>query len=177
MDDLNGLIRLKKNLVKLAGKMLARAFINEPYEVYCTPDEIKRRKRLTHAFTFVMKYGVRYGKVYTTSSKLEGIAGWLPSRNALGSFWKAIRTGAIGFLFRVGIGYARKQLALQKFFDEKEKRHAPFPHYYLAPLGVDPEFQKQGYASKLMKPMLAWLDENQSPSYLETELEKNFLMY
>ena len=63
------------------------------------------------------------------------------------------------------------------FFDEKEKRHAPFPHYYLAPLGVDPEFQKLGYASKLMRPMLAWLDEKQIPSYLETELKKNVLMY
>ncbi len=177
MDNLNNLIRLTKKEVKAAGDMLARAFIDEPYEVYLTPNESKRKKRLIHSFRFMVKYLVLYGEVYATSSNLEGIAGWLPSRAALDSTWRVIRCGGIGLLFRVGIAYSRKQLALQKLFLQKETQYAPFPHYYLIPLGVDPIFQGKGFASKLMKPMLAWLDKNQLPSYLETELEKNVLMY
>ena len=176
-DDLNNLFRLTKKQVKPAGRMLARAFINEPYEVYLTPDESKRQKRLTHIFTFVMKYVVRYGEVYATSSNIEGIAGWINSRNSLGAKWKAIRSGAIGLLFRVGIRYARKQLALQNYFEEKEKIHVPFPHWYLVPLGVDPEFQGKGFASKLLRPMLDRIDQEHLPTYLETELEQNISIY
>ena len=177
LTDLNGLFQLTKKHVKPAAQMLARAFIHEPYEVYLTPDESKRIKRLTHVFTFLMKYNILYGVAYATSPNLEGVAGWLHSRNALDSYWKVIRSGAIGLLFKVGITYARQQLALQNLFTEKEKINAPFPHWYLVPLGVDPQYQGNGYASKLLRPTLAWLDTEQLPCYLETELEKNVEIY
>ncbi len=175
-EDLNDLVRLSKSQAKVAGRMLARTFINEPYEVYLTPDENKRKKRLVHLYTYVMKFAILYGEAYATSPKLEGVAGWLPP-GALGSVWKTIRSGGIGLLFRIGLSHTRKELALIDLFQEEERRHAPFLHWYLTLIGVDPEFQGQGYASKLMRPMLARLDQERVPSYLETELKETVLLY
>ncbi len=44
-------------------------------------------------------------------------------------------------------------------------------------IGVAPVSQGQGYASKLLKPMLARLDEEGLPCYLETQKEKNVTLY
>lgn len=49
--------------------------------------------------------------------------------------------------------------------------------WYLMLIGVDPVSQGQGYASKLLKPMLARLDEHSLPGYPETQKEKNATLY
>ena len=63
------------------------------------------------------------------------------------------------------------------FASKLRKRLAPFPHWYLAVLGVDPRFQGKGCASKLLKPMLARLDAENLPCYVETSTEKYVLIY
>ena len=44
-------------------------------------------------------------------------------------------------------------------------------------IGVDPVSQCQGYASKVLKPMLARLDEDNLPGHPETQKEKNVTLY
>ncbi len=52
-----------------------------------------------------------------------------------------------------------------------------YSFWYLMVIGVDPVSQGQGYASKLLKPMLARLDEDSLPGYPETQKEKNATLY
>jgi ribosomal protein S18 acetylase RimI-like enzyme len=56
-------------------------------------------------------------------------------------------------------------------------RFAPEPHWYLAQLGVEPAQQRQGIASRLLAPMLSYLDAQALPGYLETENEANVAFY
>jgi ribosomal protein S18 acetylase RimI-like enzyme len=42
---------------------------------------------------------------------------------------------------------------------------------------VDPAYQGKGYASRLLKPMLARIDRENMPCYLDTEEEKNVSIY
>jgi ribosomal protein S18 acetylase RimI-like enzyme len=57
------------------------------------------------------------------------------------------------------------------------KRHTPFRHWYLLGLGVDPDYQGQGYASTLLKAMFARIDKERLPSYLETQNANNVPIY
>jgi ribosomal protein S18 acetylase RimI-like enzyme len=65
----------------------------------------------------------------------------------------------------------------EDFATKLRKQLAPFPHWYLAVLGVDPEFQGRGYAGHLLRPMLARLDRERLPAYLETTTEDYVAMY
>jgi len=47
---------------------------------------------------------------------------------------------------------------------------------YLFNIAIDPKYQGKGYASKLLKPMFAKLDENNLPCYLESP-ERNLALY
>ncbi len=54
---------------------------------------------------------------------------------------------------------------------------APGPHWYLAALGVEPEFHRQGRGGALMKPILARADADHLPCYLDTHRESNVRLY
>ena len=60
--------------------------------------------------------------------------------------------------------------------DNLHKKHAPFPHYYLFFIGVDPVYQKKRVASRLITPMLGWLDMQNSPA-ISIPRTKNIGLY
>ena len=66
---------------------------------------------------------------------------------------------------------------LHSYMDEKHRLLAPFPHWYLAQLGVDPAYQKQGYAGRLLRGMFEKTDADGTPCYLETDSESTIPMY
>ena len=62
-------------------------------------------------------------------------------------------------------------LKMRHFADFTEKMHkhlAPFKHWYLQAIGVHTKFRGKGYAGKLIRPMLAKIDIQRLPCYLET---------
>lgn len=64
-----------------------------------------------------------------------------------------------------------------EFIDSMHMRLAPFRHWYLCVLGVDPQFQGKGYAGKLLRTKLARIAEEGMPCFLETMTEKNVSFY
>ena len=66
---------------------------------------------------------------------------------------------------------------LSNYIDGVQERLAPFRHWYLQAIGVAPDFQGKGYAGRLLKPMLAKLDREGLPCYLETLEEQNVSLY
>ena len=67
--------------------------------------------------------------------------------------------------------------ALDRYINDVHKRLVPYSHHYLEILGVDPQYQGQGFSSKLIKPMLVRLDTEGKPCYLETQDEKDVAIY
>jgi len=61
--------------------------------------------------------------------------------------------------------------------DKLHKKHAAFPHYYLFFIGIDPAYRNKRVASRLIMPMLGWLDKKKLPCYLNTQNEKNIGLY
>ena len=175
-DGLNSLVRLERSQIKPAGAMLARAFYDDPFSVYLIPDGSRRGKLLPYIFEFSTRFGVLYGEVYTTSPNLEGVAVWLPSEKADMTLRRVMRNGGLSLLPKLGGDLIQRLLALNSI-SSLRKRHAPFRHWYLLLLGVDPLFQGKGYAGNLLRAMLARLDDEHLPCYLETQNGKNVSIY
>ena len=55
--------------------------------------------------------------------------------------------------------------------------HPHEPHWYLAVLGTDPSFQRTGAGTALLEPVLARVDAEGLPAYLETQKEANLAWY
>jgi len=175
--DLSNLVRLQKSQIKPAAEMLTRAFQDDPLSAYFIPDASERKNKSPYIFQVLIRYGILYGEVYATSPNLEGVAAWLPSEKADMALWRSIWSGGLSILFKLGIKALRRQLAFADCAYSIHKRHAPFRHWFLQPIGVDPVFQGKGYASTLLKAMFVRIDKEHLPCYLDTQTGKNVSIY
>ena len=169
--------RTNHRQIKPMADMLARAFHDDPMPQYVFADAESRDAKLPNFYEIPLRYGLRYGEVYATSANLEGVAVWLPSEKAYMSSRGIILAGAILNTLRMGSKPGERIDRLGTFLDKQHKLHVPEKHWYLYVLGVDPEYQGQGYASQLLKPMLERLDREGLPAYLETNKERNVTLY
>jgi len=175
--DSDTTIRLEKNQTGPASQVLARAFTDDPGYIQLIPESGKRVELLRSMFRMVLFHAVLHGEVYAVSPRMEGIAAWLPSGVPDITFWEALRGGGLALIFKGGMEFIRRMKQDEDFMLELRRRLAPTPHWYLSVLGVDPEFQGRGCASRLLKPMLARLDAEKLPAYLETTTEDYVAMY
>jgi len=176
-DDLKNLVPLNKSDIKAAAEVLTRAFRNYPLLQYGFPDELEREKIASYFFQYVLSYCVRYGEVYATSPNLEGIAAWLTSDYFPMTFWKLIRSVSLPVTFGFVRGGGARLKHAGDYIDSMHKRLAPFKHWFFQTIGVDPQFQGKGYAGKLIRAMLARIDKEGLPCYLETLDETNVRLY
>lgn len=174
---LTSLLRLDKSNVQLATEVLVRAFQNYPLLKFYYPDSSSRRKINRYLCSISTYFGIHFGEVYASSPNLEGIAVWLPSECYPMGLWNIIRSVPISELFGFGISGGLRMSAVGRYVDKLHKRLAPFNHWYLLLLGVDPQFQGRGYASKLLSPMLRRTDQEKLPCYLETNDEADVRIY
>ncbi|MDD1708033.1 MAG: GNAT family N-acetyltransferase [Methanoregulaceae archaeon] len=171
------IIPFTKDQIGPASEMLTRAFINDPKLTSILPDEQTRGERGKHLFAFELRYGLNYGRVYTTSPNLEGVAVWLSGDRSEITLWRAMRSG--GFALQKALGKeAMKRLTLfSDQVDAYHKKHVPGRHCYLFFIGVDPSFQGRGNGGKLIRPMLDRMDGRGMACYLNTQNEKNISLY
>jgi len=151
MADLHGnIVRLSKHQVSQAAAMLTRAFFDDPKFIHVFPEIIARKELSRYVFEFELRYGMNYGDVYTTSPSLEGVAVWLRSDASEVTIWRAFCSGGIGLYLHLGKKVIDSLLSISTFADHPHKKHAPFPHYYLLYVGVDPKNQGMGCAGRLI---------------------------
>jgi len=175
--DLSNLVRLQKSQIKPAAEMLARAFQDDPLFIYFFPNTSERRNKSHHFLQLLVRYGVLYGEAYATSPNLEGVTVWLPSEKADMSFLRMMRSGALSMLPRIGRDVIGRMWRFGEHATRIHKRHAPFRHWFLQPIGVDPVFQGKGYGGTLLRAMFARMDKEHLPCYLDTQTEKNVSIY
>ena len=175
--DLKDFVQLNKSHIKPAAEVLTRAFRNDPMSKYFYANELERAKKLPYLFQLVLSYCVRYGDVYATSPDLEGVAAWLSSDNHPMTFWRLIRSGLLSAMLNSGRDGSARIRHLEDSTEILHKRLAPFKHWYLQIIGVDPQFKGKGCAGRLLRAMFARIDEEGLPCYLETLDEANVPLY
>src|SRR5579885_2459561 len=85
--------------LRQAAEVMARAFHSDPLWRYLLPDDARRAALLLSSFRLFVRYTLRYGVGYTTTS-VAGAACWLPPGNT---------TPTAGRMLRVAIHRAPAQ--------------------------------------------------------------------
>jgi len=178
MDDQNGeLLRLTLKERDAGAAVLGRAFTEYELFRHYFPDETERRAA-ADTFAFIaLSISLKYGEVYMSSEKLEGVAAWLPPGKSPFGVWQIMRSVPLSTLVRFGRQGAGRMRAYGRFVDNLHRRLVPYPHWYLQIIGVDPAYQGQGFSSRLLRPVLERIDSERMPCYLETNAVKNVAIY
>lgn len=175
--ELKDLVQLNRELIKPAIDTLSAAFQDYPLLNYYYPDDITKRK-IAHYFCSVAVYaGMHYGEVYANSPCIEGVAVWVPSTEYPFTFLKLLQSVPLSVLFGLGRYGGNKMKKAGEYIDNVHCRLVPFKHWYLYMVGVQPQFQRRSYASKLIRTMLERIDAEGIPCYLETLDERNMKIY
>lgn len=175
-DTLNGLMHAGTPDARRLGQLFARAFQDDPLMQYAIPNAFQRRRLLPALMGLNVRYGCRYGEVYTTSA-YTGAAIWLPPGHATYTLRRMLRAGMLIAPLRLPWPMLRRLASGEGRAQRLHERYAPRPHWYLAQIGVEPAYQRQGIASRLLRPMLARMDAAGLPCYLETENPANVAIY
>jgi ribosomal protein S18 acetylase RimI-like enzyme len=177
ISDINNLVRLEKSQVKAASEVLSRAFYDDPLLSSFIPDPLQRKKKLHYLLETLVQYSVTHGEVYATSPNFEGVAVWLPSDRVDMTLWRGLRSGGLSIITHLGVQSTFRQLSDSDFICSVHKHHIKAPHWYLYLLGVDPVLRGQGYASKLVKPVLTRTEHEGMACWLDNTNENNLQMY
>jgi len=170
------LYRLQKKDIPRAAAVLADAFEPDPVWGAVLGDATPEQRAA--AFETPVRYGMRYGEAYAPSAALEGVAVWVPGALADMTFWRVFRSGAMWAGMKLGFGIAKKMLPVFRPIEVDRRDHMRGKSYiYLLVIGVAPQFQRQGFASKLVRALIEQSEQAGVPIYLETETESNVRMY
>ncbi len=146
---------------------------------YVFPDAENRRKSLRKLFSPLLDTCLREGEVYT-NREVSGIACWqkpgIIKNNPLMDMIFYILTPVWAFV-TFGSEERKRLIELMRKEQKIHREVISKPHYYLAALGVNPEYQGKGIASQLLQNTLDKLDQQNIPCYLETETEYNVAFY
>jgi ribosomal protein S18 acetylase RimI-like enzyme len=176
-NQTNKLLRLTRKDRDAGAAVLGRAFTEYELLQYYFPDETERQA-VAVTFGFIaLSVCLKYGEVYASSAKMEGVSAWLPPGKAPFGGWQIIRSVPPSVLFRFGRQGASRMQAYGRYVDNMHRKLVPYPHWYLQIIGVDPAYQGQGFSSQLVRPMLERIDREYLPCFLETNIEKNVAIY
>jgi GNAT superfamily N-acetyltransferase len=152
--------------------LLVRAFDDDPLSTFIFGGDRRRRWGLHSFFTAQIRHQyLPLGQVFTTQ-ELGGVAVWAPpsrQRHPVKELVEMLPT--VPFLVGKNMGRALRLLG------EIDALHPREPHWYLATLGTDPRFQGTGVGSALLSSMLARVDEEGMPAYLESSKARNVPLY
>jgi ribosomal protein S18 acetylase RimI-like enzyme len=176
-EESDTLLRLTKKDILPGAVTLAKAFQDYPLTRWLVPDESTRLKTQSRGFRGTVQGGIQYGEVYATSAKMEGLAIWyFPGEQWEPQQRKFSPQRWFSSLF-ADRERMRRVRSWVDYANGIRKHVVPGRHLYLQILGVDPDYQGQGYASRLLKPMLTRADREGLPCFLDTEVEKNVKLY
>jgi len=165
----------RQDIPQLAA-VLARSFDDDPYIDWLVRKDERRGAGIELLFELTLdKLSAELNETYTVPDLAGCVMGKRPCEPKL-PLWRQL--ALIPAFARVS-GASRIGQLLRVFgeLEKRHERHAPDPHYYLHVIGVAPEHQGRGLGRSLMQPMLARLDTERKPAYLETHKPRTLPFY
>ncbi len=152
---------------------LARAFEDDPVSCYLFPSPRTHLARLEAYFAWQLRHVfIPKGEAWTTED-LAGASLWMPVRRLSPP---SIPGALVQLAAAVRLLGRRTGKAL-RLIDELQAAHPKVDHCYLSTIGTDPPLQGSGIGSALMRVVLARLDEESTPAFLESSKEENLAFY
>jgi len=176
-EFLSSLVSVKKVDIGKAAETLTLAFMDDPLSKNVFQKEATRFQNLLTYFKFRIKYGLRYGEVYSTSNDFEGVAIWLSGKKTHVSIWRGMLSGGMKLYGELSGELMTKFNEINHYTTSFRNSIIQPPYYQLSPIGVIPEMQGKGFGGKLLKPMFERFDDKKIICFLETQTKKNIPLY
>lgn len=178
MGEIKNLHKVKRHEIRQATAVLADAFKEDPLFTILFGDAEKNSHKYTLVAKFMIRYCYKYGDVYASSEKFEGIMAITQDEYAYISLWRMIRSGSIFPFLSIGFKSFMKVASSLSPMDEVRAKHMKNKSFaYLQIIGVAKEHQGKGHGSKLIKEFITMINTVNIPIYLETETESNVKFY
>ena len=115
--------------------------------------------------------------IYADSEEINGFAVWLPFGFTGSKTWPFLVNGGLKLILHSGPGIIGRLLAYETYAMNLKKEFTDNYDWYLYNLSIKKDAQGKGIASKLMRPMLGFCDDEKMVAYLETNKESNVSLY
>jgi GNAT superfamily N-acetyltransferase len=159
----------------MLGEVLADAFAEDPVFAWLIPPEVRSREdRLRTFFTSMSRGYLRQGKPCYVTGDASAAALWA----APGS-WSMPLSQIILEAAPSALAFRGRLLRALRTQQQIERLHGgqSRPHWYLGYLGTRHERQGQGLGTQMLREVLAPLDAQGVPAYLESSNERNVPLY
>ena len=124
-----------------------------------------------------LKTMVKDAVIYADSEEINGFAVWLPIGFEGSKTLPFLFSGGLKLIFHSGFGIISRLLTYENYAMSLKKEFTDHYDWYLYNLSIKKEAQGKGIASKLMRPMLQFCDDERMVAYLETNKESNVGLY
>ena len=115
--------------------------------------------------------------IYADSEELNGFAAWLPFGFTGNKAIPFLRSGGLKLILHSGLSIINRLSAYENYAMGLKKEYTDNYDWYLFNLSIKKDAQGKGIASKLMRPMLEFCDNENMVCYLETNKESNVTLY
>ena len=115
--------------------------------------------------------------VYADSEEINGFAVWLPFGFTGSKTLPFLANGGMSLILHSGPGIIGRLLTYETYAMNLKKEFTDNYDWYLYNLSIRKAAQGKGIASKLMRPMLQFCDDERMVVYLETNKESNVGLY
>ena len=115
--------------------------------------------------------------IYADSEEINGFAVWLPFGFSGSKTLPFLLNGGLKLIFHSGLGIIGRLLTYENYAMNLKKEFTDNYDWYLYNLSIKKDAQGKGIASKLMRPMLQFCDDERMVAYLETNKEANVGLY
>ena len=171
------LYQIEKKDIDKAVRVLSSSFIDYPTFRFIFPDDQYRKKKLKHLFTFFVKFGMLNGEVLATSQNIEGISIWFDSNNLKSSLISYLKAGLASVIFKIDPKSFKRFTEIGSIKQKTRSDILNTSYYYIDFVGVDPQYQKQGFSLLLIEEKLNYCDRMKIPCYVETSNQENVPFY
>ena len=115
--------------------------------------------------------------IYADSEEMNGFAVWLPFGFTGSKTLPFLLNGGLKLILHAGPGIIGRLLTFESYAMNLKKAFTDNFDWYLYNLSIKKDAQGKGIASKLMRPMLQFCDDEKMQAYLETNKGTNVGMY
>ena len=175
MTTETAMVRLGMDDLEWATGLLTDAFLNEAPTTHLFQGP-KREAQTAYFMRCSCAYALLFGECYTTADR-QGVALWLLPGGTTMTLGRMHKAGMLAAPFRMGLGAFARFMGFAAHTDKLHQAAAPMPHFYLFALGVHPAAQGKGVGGLLVRQMLARIDQQGLPAYLETQEQDNVALY
>ena len=171
-----GLYIVKDSDLERLADVATDAYVDYPLHNWLTKGKYDRTaSKLIMQIT--LKTMTKDAVIYADSEEMNGFAVWIPFGFTGSKTLPFLFSGGLKLILHSGLGIIGRLLIYETYAMNLKKEYTDNYDWYLYNLSIKKDEQGKGIASKLLRPMLEFCDDEKMVAYLETNKESNVGLY